>query len=190
VSELRRRLDQLLERLSPRERVLLGAAGAAASFVLVWLVAGTLAERRATLVAQIAAAERDRAAVAALRDRTLRLRAENDAVRRKLAAVGADFSLFSHLEGVARETVSRERLAAMNPSTRTVAEGLQQEEVELRLAGVSLRDLVALLYRVEKRDLPVLVSRLQMKKRYDEPYRFDATLVVGRLRPEDGAAAP
>ena len=70
----------------------------------------------------------------------------------------------------------------MNPSTRSLADDLQEEDVEMRLSAVSLRDVVALLYRVEKTDLPLLVSRLQMKKRFDQPYVFDATLVVGRLR--------
>ena len=45
-----------------------------------------------------------------------------------------------------------------------------------------LRELVALLYRVEKTDLPLLVSRIQMKKRFDQPFVYDATLVIGRLR--------
>jgi hypothetical protein len=125
-----------------------------------------------------------------LRDRYLQLRGERDVVRRKLERGGADFSLFAHLEGVARDVVTRERIAAMNPSTRSVAEDLQEEDVEMRLSGVSLRELVALLYRVEKSDLPVLVSRLQMKKRFDQPFVYDATLVVGRLRPSAGTAAP
>jgi hypothetical protein len=75
----------------------------------------------------------------------------------------------------------------MNPSTRNVSDELQEEDVEMRLSAVSLRDMVSLLYRIEKSDLPLLVSRLQMKKRYDQPYIFDATLVVGRLRPTTGA---
>jgi hypothetical protein len=108
-------------------------------------------------------------------------------VQRRLGAGGPEFSLFSHLEGMSREVLSPERIAAMNPSTRSVSEDLQEEDVEMRLSAVSLRDVVSLLYRVEKTDLPLLVSRLQMKKRFDQPYVFDATLVVGRLRPVPAA---
>ena len=147
-------------------------------------------ERRTALLAQIAASERDVGEMTRLRDRYLQLRAERDVVRRKLDRGGADFSLFSHLEGVTRDVVSRERIAAMNPSTRTVAEDLQEEDVEMRLSGVSLREVVALLYRVEKTDLPLLVSRVQMKKRFDQPFVYDATLVVGRLRPATASATP
>jgi hypothetical protein len=118
-----------------------------------------------------------------LRDRYLRLRAEDEVVRRRLASGGADFSLFSHLESVTRDVLPRERVAAMNPSTRNVSEDLQEEDVEMRLSGITLRELVSLLYQVEKGDLPLLVSRLQMKKRFDQPYVFDTTLVVARLRP-------
>jgi len=190
LRELVQRLAVLIERLSPRERVLLATGAAAGVLVLVWVVAGALAERRAALVAQIAASERDVTEIGRLRDRYLQLRSDRDAVRRKLDRGGADFSLFAHLEGVARDVLARDRIAAMNPSTRNVAEDLQEEDVEMRLAGVSLRELVALLYRVEKSDLPILVSRLQMKKRFDQPLVYDATLVVGRLRPNAGSAAP
>ncbi|MCC6848523.1 MAG: hypothetical protein IT294_08490 [Deltaproteobacteria bacterium] len=190
LGDLLRRLVALLERLSPRERVLLGAGAAAGLVVAVWALGGVLAERRATLRAQIAASEREVVELARLRDRYLQLRAERDVVRRKLERGGADFSLFSHLEGVTRDTLSRDRVAAMNPSTRTVAEGLQEEDVEMRLSGVSLRELVGLLYDVEKSDLPLLVSRLQMKKRFDQPFVYDAVLVVGRLRSTAATAAP
>lgn len=188
MNDLRLRLELMLERLSPRERLLLGGATAVAALVLLWLVAATLGERRQLLTAQIAASERDVAEMATLRDRYARLRAERDAVQRRLVAGGAEFSLFSHLEGMTRDVLSPERVAAMNPSTRSVSDELQEEDVEMRLSAVSLRDVVSLLYRIEKNDLPILVSRLQMKKRYDQPHVFDATLVVGRLRPTAAVA--
>ncbi len=183
MSALRLRLALMLERLSPRERLLVGGAAAVTALLLLWLIAGTLGDRREMLQAQIAASERDLSEVAGMRDRYLRLRAERDVVQRRLLSVGSDFSLFSYLEGIGRESLSPDRIAAMNPSTRSVSEELQEEDVEMRLSAVSLRDMVTLLYRVEKSDSPLLVSRLQMKKRYDQPYIFDATVVVGRLRP-------
>lgn len=188
LNDLLRRLSELVERLSPRERLLVGVGVAAGVVVLIWALAGSLAERRATLQAQIAASERDLGEMVRLRDRYLQLHAERDVVRRKLERGGTEFSLFSHLEGVTREVVARDRIAAMNPSTRTVAEDLQEEDVEMRLSGVSLREVVGLLYRVEKTDLPLLVSRIQMKKRFDQPYVYDATMVVGRLRPAASSA--
>jgi hypothetical protein len=190
VTDVLRRLAALIERLSPRERILLGIGAGAGLLVAVWALAGFLAERRATLQAQIVASEKDVVEMGRLRDRYVQLKAEREVVRRKLDRGGADFSLFSHLEGVTRDTLARDRVAAMNPSTRTVAEDLQEEDVEMRLSGVSLRELVALLYRVEKTDLPLLVSRIQMKKRFDQPFVYDATLVVGRLRPTSASATP
>ena len=120
LGDLLQRLVALVERLSPRERVLVGVGAAAGAIVLIWALAGALSEQRAALQAQIAASERDLAEMGRLRDRYLQLRAERDGVRRKLDRGGADFSLFAHLEGVTRDVLSRERVAAMNPSTRTV----------------------------------------------------------------------
>ena len=182
MNALRLRLEAMLERLSPRERLLVGAAATVTTLLVLWFVATSLGERRQLLAAQIAASERDLKELATLRDRYTRLRTERDAVQRRLAAGGPEFSLFSHLEGLTREVLSAERVAAMNPSTRTVSDDLQEEDVEMRLSAVSLRDVVSVLYRIEKTELPLLVSRLQMKKRYDQPYVFDATLTVGRLR--------
>ncbi|MEB2283967.1 MAG: hypothetical protein B6D46_01645 [Polyangiaceae bacterium UTPRO1] len=190
IVDLLRRFAALIERLSPRERVLLGCGVGAGLLVAVWGLAGVLAERRATLQAQIAASEREVGEMARLRDRYLQLRAERDSVRRRLDSGGAGFSLFSHLEGVTRDTLGHDRVAAMNPSTRTLGDDLQEEDVEMRLAGVSLRELVGFLYRVEKSDLPLLVSRLQMKKRFDQPFVYDAVLVIGRLRPTGSTTTP
>ena len=41
-----------------------------------------------------------------------------------------------------------------------------------------------------RRSCPLLVSRIQMKKRFDQPFVYDATLVVGRLRPAAASATP
>lgn len=183
MNELRRRLEQLIERLSPRERVLVGAGVAAGVVVLVWLLGAVLADRRSTLTAQIAASERELAEVAALRDRYATLRADNEQVRAALGKSGADFSVFSYLEGVARDAVGRERIAAMNPSSRSINDELQADDVDMRLSGVQLRELVTLLYGVEKGEAPLLVTRLQMKKRFDQPFLFDVSLMVSRLRP-------
>lgn len=182
MNELRMRIVDLLERLSPRERLLLGAAVLATAVVVVWLVATSMADQREAMAAQIAGGRRDLDRMTAVRDDVLRLRAENAAVQRRLATLGPDFSLFSHLEGVTRRTLDRKRISAMNPSTRNLSDGMQEESVEIRLSGVSLRALVGLLHEVEKGEAPLLVSRLRIKKRFDQNQLFDATLVVVRLR--------
>lgn len=182
MNELRQRLAALLERLAPRERLLLGGAAVATAAIVLWLAASALADRREALAGQIAGARRDLVAMAAVRDALLQLRAEHDAVERRLATLGDDFSLFAHVQGLTRETLSRERVASMNPSSRALPDGMEEESVEMRLSGVSLRELVAFLYAVEKGEAPLLVSRLRMKKRFDEPHAFDVTLVVARLR--------
>lgn len=182
-------LGTLLERLSPRERLLVGGALAVTAALLLWWFASALHDHRRVLEAQIAAAERDLAEIVTMRDRYLRLRADGEAARRRLASGGPDFSLFSHLESVGREVVGQEHIASMNPSTRGISDDLQEEDVEMRLSGVSLRHLTELLYRVEKSDLPLLVSRIQLKKRYDESALFDATVLIGRLRSTAGSAS-
>ena len=168
MNELRLRLTEMLERLAPRERVMLGAAVFATAAVVLWLVATGMTERRQALAAQIVASRRNLDRMVVVRDDVLRLRAENQAVQQRLATLGPNFSLFSHLEGVTRRTLDRKHVSAMNPSTRTLSDGLEEESVEIRLSGVSLRALIGLLYELEKGDAPLLVSRLRVKKRFDD----------------------
>ena len=51
----------------------------------------------------------------------------------------------------------------------------------MRISGVGLPELVDLLYRVQTGPVPLRVSRLTMRKRFNDPYTFDVTLSVSML---------
>ena len=147
------RLTAWLMDLSRRERTLLAAAGALTIGVVVL------------------------AAAFAVRDDLAALRA------RVASSSTPDSALFTRLQAAVDESVGRERLAAMTPAAGPVEGGLAEERVALSLRGASLAQVVALLHALEGGTPPLPAARVELRKRADDPTRFDAAVEVVELRP-------
>jgi len=168
-------------RLSPRERRLVGtfAVLAAAAFVYLTLIEPLL-EGRTRMEQRIESLTRELATLDALASRVRRLEAElgNDS---ETGQVSEDFSLFSFMDRATSASVAADAVASMNPSRRKLPEGMLENVVELRLQNVSLGEIVALLRQIETAPEPVYIKRLELRRRYDDNTRFDATLIAGAL---------
>ena len=92
-----------------------------------------------------------------------------------------NFSLFSFVDKTASTTVTPGAIAAMNPSRRRVREGEEENLVEVRLSSVPLTEVVAFLRKLEQAVEPVYIKRVDMKRRYDDKTRFDATVVAAMI---------
>ncbi len=165
-----------------RERLLIVAASLLAAAFLAFLAVTSAIESSRQRGHVIAAKEKALAQVVELSRRYAALRDELASVERDLAAAGTT-SLFAEIEGMAAETLGREHIGGIEPSAKRLTEELDEENVELTLNGVSLRGIVELLYRLEKEERHVSVSRMRIKKRFKEPHLFDLQLSISRIRP-------
>ncbi|OFV87279.1 MAG: hypothetical protein A3J75_08420 [Acidobacteria bacterium RBG_16_68_9] len=167
------------QRLSPRERLLVGLAGAAVLVISLYsLVVEPLTEGRARMAARIAQRESELAEAQEMRDTLLKLLQQFEASQAVLARPDPSFSLFSHIEATVSQVVSRDRITSMNPGSKTLGNAYKEESVEFKLTGVSLEQLVDMLYRIEKGTRQLRVTRLQVKKRPRDPHSFDVTATV------------
>jgi type II secretory pathway component PulM len=174
-------VSALLARLSPQERQLVGAAGVVLGGVLFYgLIVDPLWELHAQLQARVAAKERELEEVIALRQTYQALRREDD--RTQLMSK-SNVSPFAFLESLATGTVGREKVAAINPAGRETRNGVNQETIEVRLKGVSLRELVELLHKTESAGMSFRTVQLSIKKTYKDPYSFDVSLTNVALSP-------
>jgi len=191
-----RELFNFYQRLSPRERLLLVlAVGSVAIISLYSFVLDPLVSGREMLHKRIAAREKDLAEIQVQRGRYLDMLRQLEASQAVLVKTEPGFSLFAYLQNAVAQVVSREHIASMNPTDKNLSDEYQQQSVEIKLTGVSLDQLVSVMYRIEKGDVALHISRLQVKKRYNDPHSFDITATVSLLKPRGAqpaaaAAAP
>lgn len=185
-AELRTRISLepvrlIYEGLAPRERMLVLGAVALTGVVIVGVTLRSLHSAKVSMETRIEAKQRQLDEIGGLRDRLRVLEDETRLVYVDEASRPADFSLFSFLEGIGSRAMPREKITAMNPSSRPVDDEFREESVEMRISGVGLPEIVDLLYRVQTGPVPLRVSRLSMRKRFNDPYAFDLTLSVAML---------
>jgi type II secretory pathway component PulM len=180
VTALIERLRATFARLNPRERLLVGMlaglAGAAGAFVFVLEPALAARERN---IQRIDALTRDLPVMETLARRIQRFEARSGAASGSQPS--ADFSLFAFIDKAASASLTRETIASMSPSRRALRDGQEESVVELKVNGASLAEIVAFLQRVEKSEQPIYVKRLEIKRRYDDKTRFDATVITGAV---------
>jgi general secretion pathway protein M len=174
-------VSSLLARLSPRERYAVGAAA-----VTLGLTAGyafiidPFWELHTRLRARIVAKEREVREIAVLRRTYETLRQEVEGLR---LPQGPAPSPFAVLEGLATTTFGRDKLTAINPAGHEIHEGVEQETIELKLSGVSLQEVVTLLYKIDTAGSMLRCTNLTIKKRYKDPYTFDVALTAIAFTP-------
>jgi len=185
VAPLRTRITEALGRLAPRERAMVLGATGVTLVLLLWLaVIEPLGDSLTRLERDVTKSREDAAGIGTLVTRYRGLRAEVDRLERTASSEQGGASLFAQLESIAVPVAGRERIVAMNPSTRAIGNELQQELVEMRIEGITMRALVNLLYGIENRDPPIAVERVAVKRQYKDQTKVDATVVVARLRPQ------
>lgn len=190
-----RSLVAAFQRLSGRERLLVGLAGGAllvvALYTLVW---EPLEEGRLTLSRRIQIKKTELAEMQHMRETYLDLLNQFELRQKIIEKADPKFSLFPHIEATVGQVVGREKITSMNPQNKDLAGAYREESVELKLTAVTLEQLTDLMYRIEKSPQPLRLTRMQVKKRPREPQTFDIVATVSMLRAlappaDDGAAA-
>jgi general secretion pathway protein M len=171
------------QRLSSRERLLVGVAGGAVILISLYsFVWDPLVQAGEGVRKRIAQKQRELDQIQTMREHYLELVRQFEASQGVLAKVQPNFSLFSHIESTVSQVVTRERIASMNPATKVIGDTYREESVEFKLTGVSLEQLVDMTYRIEKGDHALRVTRLQVKKKQNDPHSFDVTATVSMLQ--------
>jgi type II secretory pathway component PulM len=176
----------LYQRLSARERVLVGgAAGVLLVVVLYALVWEPLEEARAQTARRIRARQQDLVEIQRMRSTYHDLLRQYEAAKEILCQPTSQFSLFPYIEStVTQVLVDRSKIVSMNPQTKLISNAYREESIEVKLTGISLQQLVDMMYRIEvaKGACPLRVTRLLAKKQTRDKYSFDVTATVSMLQ--------
>lgn len=175
-------MQTVLERwrqLSQRERVIVLAGGIVAVLSLLFaFILDPLLARLDRLERQALRKENDIAELVLLSREYAMKRDRLAKAESRLPAPDSQFSLLTFMEEAATKAGVRDWITAMQPQVQSLALGYQETAVDLRLEGVQLPELLALLVAIDQAPYDLQVRHLQVRPKYDNPLYLDATVRV------------
>jgi general secretion pathway protein M len=172
-------LKERWQHLSQRERIIVGGGGAVVAAALVFLlVIDPLMATIDKLDRQAKRKAKDSQELALVAQEYAVKQARMAKLEQRMPSPPAQFSLLAFMEEATTSAQIRDRIAGMQPQAPIVVQGYQETAVDLRLDGVTLPQLLALLVAIEQAPYDVQVHHLQLKPKYDNPVNLDATLKI------------
>jgi len=172
-------LKERWQHFSQRERIVVAAGGTVVAAVLAFLlVIDPLMATIDKLDRQAKRKAKDSQELALVAQEYLVKQARIAKLEQRMPSPPAQFSLLAFMEEATTTAQIRDRIVGMQPQAPIVVQGYQETSVDLRLDGVTLPQILALLVAIEQAPYDVQVHHLQMKPKYDNPVNLDATLRI------------
>jgi general secretion pathway protein M len=172
-------LKERWQHFSQRERIIVAAGGAVVAAVLVFLlIIDPLMATIDKLDRQARRKAKDGQELALVAQEYVVKQARIAKLEQRMPSPPAQFSLLAFMEEATTTAQIRDRIVGMQPQAPIVVQGYQETAVDLRLDGVSLPQLLALLVAIGQAPYDVQVHHLQMRPKYDNPVNLDATLRI------------
>ena len=100
-------------------------------------------------------------------------------LRALLPQGAANVNLLSYLETLTRQANMKENIEYMKPGAGVQRGSVKRNSVELKLVKVNLKQLINLLFQIERGGkYPLIIDEIHIKKRYDTPDLMDVSLEV------------
>lgn len=165
--------------MSQRERALVLTGGVVLGLSLLFvLIVDPLLDTLDRLERQEVRKQKDLAELAVLGQAHLAKRDRLALIENRMPGIDSHFSLLTFMEEAATTAHVRERITGMQPQAQSLAQGYEETAVELRLEGIQLPDLLALLVAIDQAPYDLHVRHLQIRPKFDNPINIDATIRV------------
>jgi len=172
-------LKERWQHFSQRERIIVAAGGAVVAATLVFLlIIDPLMATIDKLDRQARRKVKDSQELALVAQEYVVKQARIAKLEQRMPIPPAQFSLLAFMEEATTTAQIRDRITGMQPQAPIVVQGYQETAVDLRLDGVSLSQILALLVAIEQAPYDVQVHHLQLKPKYDNQVNLDATLRI------------
>ncbi|OGW47625.1 MAG: hypothetical protein A2V62_03535 [Nitrospirae bacterium RBG_19FT_COMBO_58_9] len=172
-------LKERWQQFSQRERIIVVSGGAVVAAALAFiLVVDPLMASIDKLDRQARRKAKDSQELALVAQEYVAKQARIAKLEQRMPSPPAQFSLLAFMEEATTTAQIRDRIVGMQPQAPLVVQGYQETSVDLRLDGVTLPQILALLVAIEQAPYQVQVHHLQMKPKYDNPVNLDATLKI------------
>jgi type II secretory pathway component PulM len=170
------------ERREAREKLLLKVLGGILGVFLIYsLIFVPVIDLRDNLKARIVSRQQELVQVRSMMRTWKRLQVDLTDAQKHTVPEGKDFSLFSVVEQTLTSSVGRDKIGSITPVDKPVPGGFIQHSVDLKLAGISLAQIVDTLYRVQTLAVPVTVSNLHIRQRDQDLHSYDVDMTCSAL---------
>lgn len=166
-----------MTRLNKRQLMWIAATVVVILAVSQWLIR-PIFRQRAKLVTNIQRSENRLQELVRLEQLYRKMQVENARVDKNLRDRKQDFTLFAFLEGLAGRDGIKQQIEFMRPSVKSLGDMHQEEQVEMRLKGVSLDRLIPYLYHIEAAPEQVRVRRISIRPQQRDKSQLEVNLVV------------
>lgn len=164
--------------LQRREQILVVSTGVLVLVAALFtFVIDPILARGASLNRRLATASRQLAELQTLRGDYQRQQQIIDRIDMQLRRQPRNFTIFSHLEQVAGQTGIQDKVQSINTVASPPNTVYREDSVEVRMEGVTLRQLTEYLYQMEKSPQVLRIKRLQVK-----PTRENRQMLSVRFR--------
>lgn len=176
----------ILQNLGARERIfVVGGVVALLLTILYAIVIDPLTTQSVQLDRRIVKTQRDVRELYTLQRQYQAHKEVLDNINAKLQRQ-KNFAIFSHLEKLAGDTGIRGKIVYMKPTVSTSSDAYEEESVEIKMEGVTLKQLIRYLYQVENSPQFLKIKRLHIKPRFDNRQLLTATFRVSTFTPKQG----
>ena len=176
---MKQMLKERWQHFSQRERIIVAGGGALVAAALVFvMIIDPLMTSIDRLDRQARRKAKDSQELALVAQEYVVKQARITKLEQRMPIPPAQFSLLAFMEEATTTAQIRDRIVGLQPQAPIVVQGYQETAVDLRLDGVSLPQILALLVAIEQAPYDVQVHHLQMKPKYDNPVNLDATLRI------------
>lgn len=172
-------LKERWHQFSQRERIMVTAGGAVVAAAIAFLlVIDPLMAMIDKLDRQAQRKLKDSQELTLVAQEYVAKQARITKLEQRMPNPPVQFSLLAFMEEATTTAQIRDRIVGMQPQAPIVVQGYQETAVDLRLDGVQLPQILALLVAIEQAPYDVRVHHLQLKPKYDNPVNLDATLRI------------
>ena len=171
------------EKLEQRERILVQIAAGLLGILLAYnLIYSPIVDLGSGLEDKITQRQRDLAEVRKLAGTYAQLKADLASAEKRTVPLGKDFSLFSVVESSMTKSVGRAKIGSITPGAdKKLSDGFTEYSVQLKLANVSLAQVVDALYGINSLSMPVGVSNIRIQRRTQDTHSYDVDLTCVAL---------
>lgn len=172
-------LHERWQQLSQRERTIVLIGGIVIGLSLIFVLAvDPLLSTLDRLERQTARKQKDLHELALLSREYAEKHDRLTKAESRLPPSDSRFSLLTFMEEATTAARVRDRITGMQPQVQSLPQGYQETAVDLRLEGVHLPELLALLAAIEQAPYDLQVRHLKVHPKFDNPANLDATVRV------------